>query len=175
MSNLPEQEFLLGGYSLRGLVRRVRRSACLSQRELAQHAGVAPSMIAAIENGTKLPGLRTLQRIFNIAGYGLAVLDRDDRLVVPLMIWGGIRDGAGRRYPAHLDTIVDPEGGEWWATKFGLAKPPETFRRSRVVRDHERRVSQWQVRVAKYRFAPYPELHNPDRYPYEDSTTLHDT
>jgi transcriptional regulator with XRE-family HTH domain len=175
VSNPVEQEFLLGGYSLRGLVRRVRRSSGLSQRELATHAGVAPSLIAAIENGSKLPGLRTLQRIFNTAGSGLAVLDGDDRLVVPLMIWGGVRDGAGRRYPAHLDTIVDPEGGEWWATRFGLAKPPETFRRARVVRDYERRLSQWQVRVAKHRFAPCPELRNRDRYPYENSTTLHDT
>lgn len=175
MSDQYAQEFLLGGYSLRGLVRRVRRAAQLSQRELAKHAGVARSTIAAVESGAKLPGLRTLQRILNTAGYQLAVLDRDDRLVVPLMIWGGVRDGAGRRYPAHLDTIIDPEGGEWWATRYGLAKPPETFRRSRVVRDYERRLSQWQVRVAKYRSDPYPQLRNRDRYPYEDTTTLHDT
>lgn len=173
--NGPGQEFLLGGYSLRGLIRRVRRAADLSQRELAKHAGVAPSTIGAIECGTKLPGLRTLQRILNTAGYQLAVLDRDDRLVVPLMIWGGIRDGAGRRYPAHLDTIIDPEYREWWASIFGLAKPPETFRRSRVLRDYERQRSQWEVRVAKYRLDPPPEQPNPERYPTEDCTQLHDT
>lgn len=170
-----QHEFLLGGYSLRGLIRRIRREADLSQRELARHVGVAPSTIAGIECGTSLPGLRTLQRIMKTAGYQLALLDGDDRLVVPLMNWGGVRDGAGRRYPAHLDTIVDPGYREWWASIFGLAKPPETFRRSRVLRDWERQRSQWEVRAKKYRAVPPPQSpRDPDGLPYEDSTRLHD-
>ena len=41
--------------------------------------------------------------------------------------WEDTRDGAERRYPSHLDTILDPEPGEWWADIYGLARPPETF------------------------------------------------
>jgi len=56
------------------------------------------------------------------------------------------------------DTILDPEFGEWWADGFGLTRPPETFRRNRAYRDHQRRLSQWEVRVAKYRHDPQPKL-----------------
>ncbi len=73
-------------------------------------------------------------------------------------MWQDVADGAGRRYPAHRDTILDPVFGEWWADGYGLARPPETFRRNRVYRDYERRRSQWQVRVAQLRNAPEPRL-----------------
>ena len=60
------------------------------------------------------------------------------------------------RFPAHLDTILDPVAGQWWAEQYGLAMPPETFRRNRAIRDYERRRSQWEVRVAKFRHDPPP-------------------
>jgi transcriptional regulator with XRE-family HTH domain len=149
-------DFILGGYPLSGLVRRVRRTADLSQRELAKQAEVAPSAVAAIETGTMTPRIDTLQRILNAAGYRLTVVDSAGRLVIPLVVWDGVCDGAGRRYPAHLDTILDPEYEDWWASIYGLARPPETFRRSRVYRDAQRKRSQWEVRVAKHRFDPPP-------------------
>jgi transcriptional regulator with XRE-family HTH domain len=130
----------------------------MSQRELAKHAHVSASSIAEIETGTVLPSLPALQRILNAASYQLVVVDADGRLVVPLEVWQDTADGGGRRYPAHLDTILDPEFGDWWADCYGLARPPETFRRNRTYRDHERRRSQWEVRVKQLRHAPFPRL-----------------
>lgn len=149
---------MISGYPLTGLVRRCRRTADMSQRELARYAHVSPSTIGEIEAGTLLPSLPTLQRVLNAANYQLVIADADGRLVVPLLVWQDVADGAGRRYPAHLDTILDPEFGEWWADGFGLTRPPETFRRNRAYRDHQRRLSEWEVRVAKYRHDPQPKL-----------------
>jgi transcriptional regulator with XRE-family HTH domain len=152
------QGFVLGGYPLSGIVRRVRRAADFSQRELAKHAQISAAAVAQIETGAVTPTLPTLQRILNAANFQLVVVDVDGRLVVPLEVWQDVEDGAGRRYPAHLDTILDPEFGDWWADGYGLARPPETFRRNRTYRDYERRRSQWQVRVKKLRHAPPPQL-----------------
>jgi len=73
------------------------------------------------------------------------MLDRDD-----------LRDGAERRYPSHLDTILDPRDGAWWAEKYGMALPPETFYRDRERRDAQRRRSVWEVRVKQCRALPEP-------------------
>jgi transcriptional regulator with XRE-family HTH domain len=153
-----DTDIQISGYPLSGIVRRVRRKADLSQRELAKHAKVSPTLVAAIETGDRTPSLPVLLRLLNAANYQLVVVDADGRLAVPLEVWQDVADGAGRRYPAHLDTILDPEFGEWWADEFGLARPPETFRRNRTYRDYERRRSQWEVRAAQQRFAPRPEL-----------------
>lgn len=154
---MPQKpEVRLGDHPLSGIVRRVRRHADLSQRELAKRAKLSRTLIAAIETGTRTPSLRALTRILAAAGYRLVAIDDHGRLVLPLEVWKDTEDGAGRRYPAHLDTILDPVFGEWWADGFGLARPPETFRRDRKQRDYERRLSQWQVRVAKFRNAPEP-------------------
>jgi transcriptional regulator with XRE-family HTH domain len=137
---------MIGGYPLTGIIRRVRRTADFSQRELAKYAKVSPAAIAAYETGARTPSLPTLQRVLNAANYLLIVADVDGRLVVPLEVWQDVADGAGRRYPAHLDTIIDPEFGDWWADGYGLARPPETFRRNRRARDYQRRLSQQDVR-----------------------------
>jgi transcriptional regulator with XRE-family HTH domain len=162
-------EFQLGGYALSEIVRRVRRTADLSQRELAKFAQVSASLIGGIEKGRLVPSLANLQRILNAANYVLVVVDADGRLVAPLEVWQDVADGAGRRYPAHLDTILDPElNGDWWARNYGLAYPPETFRRNRAYRDWQRAQSVWEVRVAKYRRAP------PPRQPRGDAAWLPD-
>ncbi|HKC28373.1 MAG TPA: helix-turn-helix transcriptional regulator [Jatrophihabitans sp.] len=148
-----QSEVLIGGHSLSGTIRRVRRTADMSQRELAKHAGVSPALIGAVESGDRVPSLLALQRILNAAKYQLVVVDADGHLVVPLKVWQDVADGAGRRFPAHLDTILDPEFGEWWADGYGLARPPETFRRNREYRDYRRRLSQWEVRSNQSRFA----------------------
>jgi transcriptional regulator with XRE-family HTH domain len=147
---------MIGGYPLAAMVRRVRRTADLSQRELAKYAGVSPAFVAAVETGNRTPSLSAFQHMINAAGYRLVVVDGDGRLVMPLAVWQDTEDGAGRRYPAHLDTILDPVFGEWWADGYGLARPPETFRRNRARRDYERQLSRWQVRVAALRAAPAP-------------------
>ena len=68
------------------------------------------------------------------------------RFVPPLLEFGDCRDGAGRRYPAHLPLVVDPVRGEWWGDAYGLVRPPETYYRSKVLREVRRRESRWQLR-----------------------------
>ena len=136
----------IAGYPLTGIIRQVRRRADFSQRELARWAEVSPAAVGSIESGRLTPSVPTLQRLLNAANCQLVVVDANGRLVVPLMVWDGVADLAGRRFPAHLDTILDPEFGEWWADGYGLVRPPETFRRNRAVRDWERRKSRRDVR-----------------------------
>jgi transcriptional regulator with XRE-family HTH domain len=128
----------------------------MSQRELARCAKVSPSTVGKVEAGSMVPSLDVLDRMLAAAGLYLAVVDRDGRVIQPMQDREDLRDGAERRYPSHLDTIVDPEPGEWWADIYGLARPPETFYRDRGWRDWRRALSQWEVRVAKYRDVPRP-------------------
>ena len=149
---------LVGGYDLPGLIRRVRRTADMSQRELAKWAGISPAAIAKYEKGRLTPSLPTFQRVLNAANYLLVVTDVDGHIVAPLEVWQDVSDLARRRFPPHLDTILDPVMGDWWADGYGLQRPPETFRRNRAQRDYERRLSQWEVRVAQLRNAPRPRM-----------------
>lgn len=145
-----------------GIVRAVRRRADASQRELARWAEVHHGTIGKIEAGTLIPSIALLRRIIAAAGFRLAVVDEFGRVLQPMRDREDTRDGAERRYPSHLDTILDPEAGEWWADIYGLARPPETFHRNRAVRDAMRRRSQWEVRVAKYRGDPPPPRVRPN-------------
>mgnify|MGYP002620543377 FL=1 len=146
----------IGRYPAGGLVRRARRIADLSQRELARRAGLAPSTVARIETGEVMPSLEVMQRILDTAGLSLVVVDRDGHVIQPMRDVADIHDGADRRYPAHLDTILDPRPGEWWGDQYGLARPPETFYRDRRRRDARRALSQWEVRAKQYRGLPPP-------------------
>ena len=132
----------------------------MSQREMAHAADVSQAAISKIEAGTLTPSLTVLQRILGAAELWLVVVDDGGHVVQPMKDWQDTRDGAERRYPSHLDVILDPRPGEWWADQYGLTAPPETFRRDRSVRDMQRVRSQWEVRVAKYRTVPPP----PDPY-----------
>ncbi len=102
------------------------------------------------------PSVNILRRLLGATGHYLVVTDDEGCVLQPMSDRDDLRDGAERRYPSHLDTICDPKPGEWWADKYGLARPPETFYRDRRRRDAQRRRSQWEVRVAKYRHAPPP-------------------
>lgn len=68
-----------------GLVIMAREEAGLSQRELAERAGVAQSEIARIESGNREPSIPTLQRILAGAGvelrFRLAPIDDHDRVL----------------------------------------------------------------------------------------------
>ncbi len=151
----PEQRHP-GTLPVVGLVRRVRRLADCSQRELSVAARVSQGTVSRIEAGTLTPSITVMSRILGVAGLWLTAVDEHGRVVRPMGDWDDTRDGAERRYPSHLDTILDPEPGEWWADVYGLARPPETFHRDRYVRDLLRRRSQWEVRVAKNRNVPPP-------------------
>lgn len=139
-----------------GLVRKARRLADMSQREMARAAGVSQAAISKIEAGALTPSIALLQRVLGAAKLRLVVVDDAGHVVEPMEDWLDTRDGAERRYPSHLDIILDPKPGDWWADQYGLAAPPETFRRDRAMRDMQRRRSQWEVRVAKYRSVPPP-------------------
>jgi transcriptional regulator with XRE-family HTH domain len=151
-----DPQIRVGGYPVAGLIRRARRLAKISQRQMARFAKVAPSTVGKVEAGAMTPSVDVLERLLGAAGLYLTVVDQDGRVVLPMDDWDDTRDGAERRYPSHLDTILDPQVGEWWGDVYGLARPPETFHRSREMRDAQRRRSQWEVRVAQNRGVPPP-------------------
>lgn len=152
----PPNEPMVGQYPVAGLVRRARRVGDLSQRQMARRARVAPSTVARVEKGRLAPSLDLLQRMLASAGLYLVAVDADGHVILPMEDRDDLLDGADRRYPSHLDTIVDPRSGDWWGDPYGLCRPPETFKRDRLNRDGRRRRSQWEVRVAKYRGVPPP-------------------
>lgn len=67
------------------LVQLARQRAGLSQRELAEQAGVSQSEIARIESGKREPSIPTLQRILGGSGlelrFRLAPVDDHDRVL----------------------------------------------------------------------------------------------
>jgi transcriptional regulator with XRE-family HTH domain len=146
----------VGPYPAPGLLRRARRMADLSQRELARAVNVSQSTVARIESGARVPRLDLMQQLIAPAGLYLVVVDRDGRIVTPMRECEETRDGGNRRYPSHLDTIVDPRPGEWWGDDYGLARPPETFHRNRRYRDYQRALSQWEARAKQNRGVPPP-------------------
>lgn len=85
------------------LLRRVRRQRDVSQRELADLAGVPTSTIGDLEAGHVVPLLSTLDRALQAAGYRLDVVDAEDGLATWIVSGIEPRDRAGRRYPPHLD------------------------------------------------------------------------
>lgn len=124
---------------------------------MAERAGVAASTVGRIEAGKLVPSIATLRRLLAVADLELVAVDADGRLVQPMLDdRDDLRDGAERRYPSHLDTVLDPEDGEWWGHKYGMARPPETFHRDRRWRDVMRRRSVWEVRVNQNRHRPPP-------------------
>ena len=156
MGSANQEHFVPAPLPVSGLVRRARRIADMSQREMARAAGVSQAAVSKVEAETLVPSLALLQQLLGAAGLRLVVVDGDGRVVRPMEVWDETRDGAERRYPSHLDTILDPEPGEWWADVYGLARPPETFHRDRAFRDAQRARSQWEVRVAQHRHEPPP-------------------
>jgi HTH-type transcriptional regulator/antitoxin HipB len=90
-----------------GYVRRARRIADLSQRELAAHVGVTQSQISRIEAGRDVT-VAAFARILARAGLRVAIVDGDGTEVEP-MPDDVLRDRAGRRPPAHLDVHAVPE------------------------------------------------------------------
>jgi transcriptional regulator with XRE-family HTH domain len=72
-------------------LRRARREAALSLRQIAERAGTSHATIAAYEKGTKTPGAATFVRLLEACGYGVEIrlsprirsrdgLDRGDEL-----------------------------------------------------------------------------------------------
>lgn len=119
---------------LPGVLRALRRRADLSQRELADRAGTSAAQVARIESGaTGDPHLTMVHRLVRAAGARLTALDLDGSEPAPLLT-DVHRDGAGRRYPPHLDAARVPR---WWGI---WAKEVISFLRLRSARDQLRRA-----------------------------------
>ena len=123
--------------SLPGLLRRVRRIADLSQRELAVAVGISPSAVGSAESGARDLPLSVVARIAEVGALRLALVDAEGR-EIDGMAENSVRDAAGRRLPAHLD----PRYGDdrWWhgPDRKYRTQPSYTFDRSRDVRDLDR-------------------------------------
>jgi Predicted transcriptional regulator with C-terminal CBS domains len=60
-------------------VARARRAAGLSQRELAERAGVNQAMVSRLEAGSRLPRLETLLALAEATGHALEIRFRRRR------------------------------------------------------------------------------------------------
>jgi transcriptional regulator with XRE-family HTH domain len=122
---------------LSGLLRRIRRTADLSQRELAAACGVPQATIAQAEAGRRGLSVAALARVAAVAGLRVTLVAADGTELRP-MDDGTVRDMGNRRFPAHLDTRYSEE--QWWhgPERYSRPEPWYTFDRSRVIRDHYR-------------------------------------
>jgi transcriptional regulator with XRE-family HTH domain len=127
-------------FDLAAALRRIRRRADLSQRELGAALGIAASTITHAETRRRDLPVGLLTRAAGLAGLRLALLDADGAEVAP-MSEDTVRDGAGQRFPAHLDTRHGDEN--WWhgPHRYSRRPPTYTFDRKRARRDGLRRVT----------------------------------
>ena len=140
-------------------LRAARRSADLSQRQLAERAGVSRTVVERIESGeTDSPRLGTVLRLLSAAGCPLRLqpVDGAERPTggpshTPEREDLHLRDRAGRHYPAHLDVRPVAAFGSWWGDWLYLStsaqriwhlaprlRPDRTFDLSREKRDYAR-------------------------------------
>ncbi len=158
MADPPKGTDGVDRWDLGELLRGLRRQADLSQRELAERAGVPHSTVARIEAGSADdPKFRTVERLVRAAGAALEIRG-DGGHQAPECPDGGQRDAAGRHYPAHLDVreVLSAKdwSGAWWAHWYDLprkrwpvAAPERTFDLDREQRDWRRRRQEMQRQV----------------------------
>ncbi|MGW5240026.1 helix-turn-helix domain-containing protein [Monashia sp. NPDC004114] len=131
-----------------GFIRRVRRLADLSQRDLAASLGVSPATVGRLESGKAKLDAGTFATILGLAGLRLAVLDEVGREVRPVPP-DTLVDNGGRRFPSHLDARppgdqppldrgIDPRKGKPPATGWFDGRTQRDLRRARkgVPDDH---------------------------------------
>lgn len=90
-----------------GYVRRARRLADLSQRDLAERLDVAQGLVARVETGGSV-SVSLFARTLALADLRMIVVDGNGD-VVDAMPAEGFRSRAGSRLPAHLDVHAAPE------------------------------------------------------------------
>ncbi|TQN37812.1 helix-turn-helix protein [Blastococcus colisei] len=127
-------------FDLCGVLRRIRRIADVSQRQLAAAAGLSVSAVAHAEAGTRDLPVTALARAAGLAGLRIALLD-DHGDEVGGMHPGAVRDRGGRRFPAHLDTMLSEERSSRWDHRPRLDRPTYTFDRRRTREGPGRRTT----------------------------------
>lgn len=117
-----------------GLVRRIRRTADLSQRDLADRLAVSQSTVAQWESGQQAPGLSAFLTLVGLVGGAVQVVDESGEPLEPMRP-DGVRDAADRRYPAHLDPEpIDRSQPERWDRPYRDVACPRRWRRDRPWR-----------------------------------------
>jgi transcriptional regulator with XRE-family HTH domain len=126
-------------FPLAGMLRRIRRVADSSQRELAERIGMSKTALAAAETGARDLPVSLLAGAAASVGGRLAVLDASGHELTP-MDDTAVRDEGRRRFPAHLDTRHGDE--DWWhgPHRYDRQQPTFTFDRNRTERDWRRRA-----------------------------------
>lgn len=84
------------------LLRTARQRAGLTQRALADRAGLTQSVISAYESGRRQPSLPTLARLVEASGHDLQLT-----LSPRLPLQGPLAGTLGRRVQQHRDQITD--------------------------------------------------------------------
>ena len=85
--------------------RACRRARSLSQRELADLAGVSRSTVDRMESGHGRPAFDTVVQLLAATGYAVVAVDRHGRVLPTRAVAGGPHDRAGRSLPAHLRPV----------------------------------------------------------------------
>jgi HTH-type transcriptional regulator/antitoxin HipB len=129
---MPESTF-----DLPGSLRRIRRVADLSQRELARAAGLSAAAVAHAELGSRDLRVGQLVQAAACARLRLALLDVDG-VEVLAMADDTVRDMGGRHFPAHLDTCLAEDRPSRLEERSDRRRPTYTFDRDRAFRDRER-------------------------------------
>lgn len=125
-------------FDLSGTLRRIRRLADLSQRQLAAACELSQSAVAQAESGRRDLPVGALVRAAEQAGLRLALLDAAGR-EVPGMAPDTVRDRYGRRFPAHLDTSFADEFEGRYEHRHDRPRPWFTVDVDRAARDALRR------------------------------------
>jgi transcriptional regulator with XRE-family HTH domain len=128
----------MDAFDLSGALRRIRRAADLSQRELASAAGLSVSAVAHAEARSRDLPVGAFVRAAALAGLRLALLDEKGHEVAP-MAQDRVRDRSGRRFPAHLDTRRSDDRGWLYAPRRDRPETSFGFVRDRDGRDVGRR------------------------------------
>jgi transcriptional regulator with XRE-family HTH domain len=125
-------------FDLGGALRRIRRRADLSQRQLAEECAVSQSVIARAERGLRDVPVALLQRAAALAGLRLALLDEHGAEITG-MSPDAVRDRQGRLFPAHLDTVSSDQRSHRYEERYYRPRPWYTVDRDRAARDAYRR------------------------------------
>ena len=135
------------GFDVVGIILRCRRTADLSQRELAAVLGVSASTVARWETGERIPNAVTVGKIAELAGYRLGLFDHHDE-PVKAAPRETLRDRGGRRIPPHLDVVLHEDTvwrpnallpGGWECLKHTIHTPRRWWRD--VQRDQDARTA----------------------------------